>query len=418
MREIINSILALLIGVVFLSMGNTLLNIILPLKMEAAGYSTASYGFLGSVFFAGLLSGALSAKRFIQGVGHIRAFAAFATVFSAVVILHPLFTAYSFWILLRFIGGFCIAGLFAAIEAWLNQQSSAENRGKVLAIYFMSNYMAMIMGQFLVNIWDIEQLEPYLLASLLVSFSLLPVVMTRFPQPSFSDAKPMSLVALARFSPLAVAGSLTAGFLQGALYSLGALYATALGYSLLQTSFFMGAVFAGALLAQYPIGYLADKFDRRSILLLVLVTTIVAAFLLTFQSRVAPSFVLTLVLVTVFGGFISSIYPISLAQVFDYLESDRYVAASSGLLVVYSLGAMLGPLLTGPAMSLFGYSSLFLLSFFVACGLTAFTLLRMRRRESLPNEEQEVVVPVMPEAATVYTDLDPRVDEEELDEAG
>ena len=158
MREIINSILALLIGVVFLSMGNTLLNIILPLKMEAAGYSTASYGFLGSVFFAGLLSGALSAKRFIQGVGHIRAFAAFATVFSAVVILHPLFTAYSFWILLRFIGGFCIAGLFAAIEAWLNQQSSAENRGKVLAIYFMSNYMAMIMArlhfQWLIRIYS------------------------------------------------------------------------------------------------------------------------------------------------------------------------------------------------------------------------------------------------------------------------
>ena len=200
MREVLNSVLALLIGVVLLAMGNTLLNIILPLKMEDAGYSTASYGFLGSVFFAGLLTGALSAKNFIQSFGHIRAFAAFATVFSAVVILHPLFKAYAFWILLRFIGGFCIAGLFAAIEAWLNQQSSAENRGKVLAVYFMSNYMAMIMGQFLVNLWDIKQLEPYLLASLLVSFSLLPVVMTKFPQPSFSDAKPMSLVALTRFS--------------------------------------------------------------------------------------------------------------------------------------------------------------------------------------------------------------------------
>ena len=117
-----------------------------------------------------------------------------------------------------------------------------------------------------------------------------------------------------------------------------------------------------------------------------------------------------------FGGFISSIYPISLAQVFDYLESDRYVAASSGLLVVYSLGAMLGPLLAGPAMSLFGYSSLFFMSLVAASGLTIFTLLRMSRRESLPNEEQEVVVPVMPEAATVYTDLDPRVEEEDIEE--
>ena len=412
MLQILKAVAALLLGIGVMNLGNSLLGISLPLRMEAAQYSTLITGVIMAAYFAGLLVGSIYGKRLIGAVGHIRVFAGLAATMAAVALVYPLLFYAVSWAALRFISGFCVAGLFAVLESWLNERSDNDTRGQVLGIYMIVNYVAIVLGQLMVNLWALEGMEGFMVASLLVSLSLVPVVLTRIQAPDLSDSKPLSLRQLHAISPLAPIGSCVAGAVMGAFYGLGPVVARQLGFDVFEVSLFMGAVIVGGLLSQWPLGRLSDRFDRRSVLLVVLALGILIAGGGIAMQIVADPFLPLIGIGMLLGGAMTTIYPICVAQAFDYIDRDRYVAASSGLLLSYAVGSTAGPILSALVMGVMGPHGFF--AYIAACmaAFAAFVLYRMLARAPLPAEEQEHVVP-LPRMSPIASELDPRLAPEE-----
>jgi MFS family permease len=408
----LRAVASLLVGAGILMFGNGLLGIVLPIRLNLAGMATEVTGMVMAGYFAGLVLGAIFGKHLIARVGHIRAFAAFAAVAAAAALSHAMWFNPVTWGLLRVIGGFCSAGLFAAIESWINERSSNELRGRVLSMYMLTTYFSMGASQLLVNLWDIQALQLFMLPAILISLSLVPVVMTRVAAPDISAVRPLPMRTLIAVSPLAVAGAFASGMSQGSIHGMGAVFATDIGFSVFQASLFMGAAIFGGLVLQWPIGRLSDRFDRRTVLVWVLAALTASSLLMMVAVPLtagAPKLIAAIGIIPLLAGMSSCIYPIAIAQAFDYIERDRMVAASSALLLAYAVGATAGPFVAAVLMSHLGPHGLFVSVAAIAVALAVFALYRMRRRAAAPAEAQTGFVAV-PATSAVAARLDPRTE--------
>ena len=417
MLQTLRSVASLLAGVSALILGNSLLGIVLPIRLGTVGYHAPTIGLVMAAYFAGLVVGSLYGQRLIGRIGHVRAFAAFAAIASIAALLHAMWLAALPWAILRFTVGVCMAGLLATIESWLNLRSANETRGRILSFYQVTVYLAAGIGQFLVNAWAIDALQLFCLAALLLTLSLVPVVLTRVPGPEPGQAAPLPFRELRAISPLGVAGAFGAGLMGGGFFGMGAVFGHAAGLSVFEVSLLMGAAMFGGLLLQWPIGRLSDKTDRRTVLFGMLIAE-TAVCLLQFGSWIAAGALAPLlVLAALFGGVQATIYPVSVAHAFDYVERHRMVAASSGLLLAWAVGATCGPLVASWVMGALGNASLFLYLAAVAAGLAAFTRYRMGQRVGRPPQEQSVFVP-LPTTTAVSGQLDPRLEPPPESQAG
>jgi MFS family permease len=407
MLQALRSVASLLLGAGVLILGNGLVGIVLPVRMTLEHVPTQVSGLVMSCYYAGLVAGCLWGRGVISRVGHIRAFAAFAAAVAAATLIYALWFNPIAWAVLRIISGFCMAGLFATIESWLNLRSSKESRGKILSLYMVTSYLASTLGQLLVNVWSVRGLELFCLGDMLLSLSLVPVVLTRVSGPEIGRTAPLSLVKLYRISPLGVVTSTGAGLVSGAFYGMGAVFAAGIGMPVFVISIFMGITLVGGLVMQWPIGWLSDKFDRRTVLLWVLVVTATVCLLEFTLSRTAYATIALLSLSGLFGGGAATIYPLAVAHAFDYVEREHMVAASAGMLLAWALGATAGPLLASQAMASGGDWTLFLYLAAVSGLLAAFVRYRMGRRSALPAGEQAKFAPGA-EAAVLAGALDPR----------
>lgn len=407
MLSVLWQVSSVLLGAGLLLVGSSLLSILLPLSMARSGFSTELTGVVMASYYAGLMLGSKYGLSVIMRFGHIRAFAGFAAVVCATVLAHPLWIDAAPWIALRLLCGFCLAGLFAVMESWLNDSSTNATRGRVLSIYLMTQYIAMTAGQLLVNVWQFWQLEPYMVAGLIVALSLVPLVMTRERAPSMEQVEPLKLTQLLRISPLAVVGTFCSGMLMGGFYGMGAVYGRLVQLDTWGISVFLSALVVGGFLLQFPIGKLSDRLDRRS----VMAVSVAVAGVLSVLGVFLPQFTGALwafALLTAFcGGPFSVVYPLSTGQAFDYLPKERYVAASGGLLLSYAMGATVGPLICSFAMGRLGSQAFFGYFAAVCLGLLLFILYRMRVRTALPASQQEVFQN-MPAMSPVAAEMDPR----------
>lgn len=406
----LRSVASLLLGAGILILGNGLVGILLPVRLGIANMSPVTTGLVMSAYYAGLVAGSLWGKQIITRVGHIRAFAAFAALLCAATLTHALWFSSIPWSILRFISGFCMAALFATIESWLNERSTNDLRGQVLSLYQWTAYLASGIGQLLVNIADVRNLVLYIVAALLLSLSLVPVVLTHVQGPDISRIRPLPLKELYRISPLGVVGCFGAGIMSGSIYGMGPIYGHEIGLTIFQVSLFMGAAILGGLILQWPIGRLSDRFDRRTVLLFVLIA-VAAAFAAMYLMSAAGigSILLLLGMPVLFGGAMSTIYPISVSHAFDYVSRDRMVAASSGLLLAWAIGSTAGPFAVSLLMGRFGPTMLFLFLTVVTALLALFAAYRMSRRAALPSAEQATFVP-LPPTGDVAGSLDPRAE--------
>lgn len=405
---------ALLWGASIALVGSTLLGIVLALQMESRGYDTTVTSVVMAGNFAGFLVGALYATTLINTVGHIRAFAIFATMQSALFIAHPILDHWAIWAVLRLLSGACLAGIFTAVESWMNDRTPTESRGTVLGIYVITNYLAQIAGQLLVNVWDFTQIEPFIIASILGSLSLIPVAMTRLYPPELADVQRMGLIELYQASPTAIAGTLGSGVLVGSTLSLGAVFAQRIGLSVYETSLFTGSILVGGMLFSFPSGRLADMVDRRYVMMGLLAIAIAVSLAIVTSASALPNFWLLLALVAMFGGAQASIYPISVAQAFDHIAPQKYISAASGLLIVFSVGATAGPILASFIMR-WQAVGLFLTTGVLSAAMLVFIFYRTMEREAAPEELQESVT-VLPTTLGAIELLDLSEDVQDFDD--
>jgi len=407
MLPILTSVSSIFVAVLLFMLGNSLLGITLPLKMEAAGVANELTGVVMAAYFAGLLAGCIYGKTLIFRVGHIRAFAGLSALNVGAILCHAMIFDPMAWAVLRFVSGLCIAGIFSALESWLNDRLDNTNRGRVLGVYMVITYCAMALGQLSINVWDLDSAGGFIAAAFLTSLAIVPVALTRAEAPSLAKAAPITLGELYRISPLAVTSAVCSGLMLGAFWGMGAIFGREIGLSLLETSLFTGSFIFGGLLLQIPIGWLSDRFDRRTVLCNLLAGAIMVCFAGLAAGRLGDPLPVVLVLAALLGGAISNVYPLAIAQAFDYLDRERYVAGASRMLMAFSVGAVAGPLVCSIAMSWLGPHAFFGYIGAIAGLLTAFVLYRMGRRKPLPVEEQLdfVALPRMsPVAAQMYPD--------------
>ena len=386
MRAIISSIAPLLAGIVLLTFGVGLLGTLLGVRMAEASFSPLTAGLVMSGYFVGQFIGTQFVQRWIESVGHIRTYTAFTAILSAATLAHPFGLESGFWALLRFLQGFCMAGLLVCVESWLNTRSTRETRGSILAIYMIVFYGAYGTGQFLLYLPDSSGFALYAIASILISIAAVPIALTRIVAPDITTSADLRLSQLYETSPTGVIGSFSSGVIQGAFFGLMAYYATAIGLNAAQTGGLMTSTIFGGLVMQYPIGRLSDVFDRRKVIAGVSAAIAVTATGIAIAG--ASSFVGLLVLSAIFGGVGFTLYPLSVANANDYADPSDAVSTGRGMLLFYSGGAILGPLGAATAINLFAPAGLFFFSGVVALLTCGFVLLRMQARAPAPVEDQ------------------------------
>ncbi len=408
-RAILVSVKSLLGGTAAFMAGNSPLGVVLPLRMEAAGYPLALTGAIMAAYYLGLALGGLRGKHVIFRIGHIRAFAVFATLTAATTLAYAAFFHPAAWLILRIVNGFCIAGMTATIESWLNTRSSNETRGRVLGFYMLTFYLAIASGQTMVNLADVGAPDLFMLAASLIGLSLIPVAMTSLGEPDLGDSRVLNVRDLYSASPVGVVGAAVAGLMVGSFYALGIVFARRIGLSISEAAMFMSVVVLGGLAAQVPMGVLADRYDRRIVLSGTLLA--VGAAWGTLAGFVASGlpFGALLIVAAAFGGAMSSVYPLCVAQTFDRLERRYYIAAAGRLLMVYSIGATVGPLLAAALMAIYGPSSFFLFESVVAILYAVFVLVRVSQQPCLPTDQREKYVP-LPDVTPIAMALDPRTE--------
>jgi len=397
----IRSVWALLFGFSLLMIGNGLQGSLLGLRASLEGFGTGTIGFIMSAYSLGILFGAAASPKLVQRVGHIRVFAALASVLSAFILLHAVFISAPVWFAIRLVSGFCISGLYVVAESWLNQAATNETRGKLLSIYMIISYASFGVGQLLLNVADPAGFPLFILIAVLVSFALVPISLTRTFAPQIETPEAISLKKLYNLSPLGFMGSLFSGLAQGTFFGMGAVYGKLSGFSIAELSLLMSLPILGLVLFQLPIGALSDRFDRRIILTITAIISTVSAVFCIFVFDY--SFLVVCLSFTVFGGISMPIYSLSLAHTNDNLSSDQMLEASSKLVFVFGLGSVFGPLTVGLAMDTFGTQAFFGYLAAAYAFISCFAIYRMTQRQAVPLDERGEFVLVAPRASHVAT---------------
>ncbi len=409
---VLGSVAALMTSVTILLAGNSLQFVILGLRAEAAGLSLTTIGAMTASYYIGYGLGTFSVPQLVERIGHIRAFAAFCSIISAIVLAHGLWVEAWFWIALRFVAGLCFAGMATVNESWLNAKATPDVRGRVLAIASIAAIGGYAVGPLFASFGDVQSLRLFVIASILMSVALVPVTLTRFSAPTVSGvegaAESYSLLRLYRETPFGAVVCLGTGLLQGAFLGLGAVFAVQAGLSQASVSLFMtGALLAGAAM-QYPLGWISDRIDRR---LVVAITTLgLAAGALAVAAGLAWGGATLPVMACgaiVAGVAAMPLYPIVIAHVNDRLPQTSIVPAAASLILAFSIGsAISGPVASG-SMDLFGPAGLFAYMALALGGIALFSLARIAMKEAAePAPQQEGVFAVSPAFAPLDTILE------------
>ncbi len=401
-KSIIYSPLASL--VLFVTSGSFFLTFI-SVKINIIDGSEVTLGLIHSAFYGGMLMGALKSEEIINRVGHIRAFASFSSILTFTIIFQALYQVPKFWIFLRFFAGFSTAAIYVVIESWLLAQSTKKNKGKILSIYMLCLYSAQTLGQFGLDITDVNTIQPFLLAALIASISVIPASLTYMKAP---EVKPLPKMAISKYflaSPLGFIGCVVSGLMLSAIYGFLPSYAYDNDLSI---SILVGITIAGGFVLQWPIGKLSDMFDRAIIIVLLALIIIVVCFIIA----VLPLHNIAVYIISFFlGGLCFTLYPVCIAQVCDHLSNSNVINVTGVLLFAYGVGAVSGPPILAYSVKLFSSTALFFYIAFVSFVLFAFGLYSLKTVKSVSQEEQVDFVAI-PRVSPVASGLDPRIDEE------
>ena len=391
-------------GAALIMVAHGLQGTLIPLRAALEDFPTAATGAVMSGYFVGMLAGSILSPALVRQVGHVRVFAALASLASVSVLMHALYVEVVFWTAMRVVTGFCYSGMYIVVESWLNQQATNQNRGRLLSLYMVTTFAGAASGQLLLNAADPGGFDLFLVVSILVSLALVPLLLAARPGPRPRRSRRLTVSELYRASPLGVVAAILTGVIHGALFGMGAIYAREIGLEVGEVAWFMALVMMGALCSQWPLGWLSDRLDRRRVMLgaaLVgaLAPTVVAAGLV--ESAGSAAFAMMFVL----GAATLPLYSLSISHVNDYLSPRQMVGASGTLVFVTGFGLIAGPLAAAFALEAMGPPGFLGCLIAVHAVLAGFIVFRMIRRAAKPVEEQAGYVPAGTRSSPVLIEL-------------
>jgi len=417
MGKILKNSWALFTGYFILMIAHGFQGNLLGVRSVIEEFNFLATGAMMSGYFVGYFAGANTIPNLVGKVGHIRVFAAFASMASLSILIHAIFVNPAIWTIGRFITGFSLVSIFIVMESWLNDRANNRTRGQLLSIYMFITLIGLSLGTLLLNFSSPEKYEPFILVSLLLSLALIPILLTKRKPPKFKKLGYIDVKGLYKTSPLATVSMFCTGVIHSALFSLGAVYAASMNFTIFEISLllFLVTIFGG--IFQWPIGYYSDKSDRRIIIIFCTLFSALFSFLAIVASgtslenmylatSVGIDKVLFFVYVSLYAGMAIPLFTLNLAYVNDYISKEKFVAAGSGMQIIFGLGAMTGPFICSLLMNKYGSNGFFvhLLFFHLIIGL--FGLYRITKRSYEDNPES-VYTPLPRNITPLGIELDP-----------
>ncbi|SEL07824.1 Predicted arabinose efflux permease, MFS family [Roseivivax marinus] len=367
----------LFFGILLLMVGNGLQGSLMGVRGGAAGFSAFTMSVVISAYFLGFMIASRLAPEMIRRVGHVRVFAALGSLISAALIMFPTLEHPAVWILMRVILGFCFCGVYVTSESWLNNAATNDTRGQALSLYMITQMLGIILAQSLLVLPDASGYLLFVIPSVLVSIAFAPILLAISPTPAFESTKPMNLKELFRASPLGFVGMSLMGAVFALQFGMAAVFASEAQFTIRETSIFVAAFYVGALVFQYPLGWLSDRIDRRVLIAVVALVGGIAGVVGLLFTGAFPIVVAAAVFI---GGAANPLYSLLIAYTNDYLEREDMASASAGLMFVNGVGAIVGPLVTGYLMQVVGPRGFFVLIAVPMLCLTAYAFYRMTKR--------------------------------------
>tara|TARA_Y100001970_G_scaffold57759_1_gene73194 strand:+ start:1591 stop:2829 length:1239 start_codon:yes stop_codon:yes gene_type:complete len=391
MLTVLRNTWALFFGFALISLAHGLQGTLLGVRSVLEQFSFISIGFIVTGYYVGFLLGSIIIPIFLKRVGHIRVFAALASLASIAILLHTIFIDPFSWFLIRIITGISLSGIYVIMESWLNNKSTNQTRGKILSIYMIVTFTFVGLGQLLLNVSDPVKVDLFILVSILLSFALLPILLTTSEQPDITNPKSFSLSEFYALSPLGFVGALFTGLSHSVVFGYGAVYVTSRGFSVFEVSIFMIIITSFGALSQLPVGYFSDKIDRRIILIALTLLAAGLSILITISSYL--SIILFFVLAAIFSSMCLPIYSLVVAHTNDFLQPDEIVSASSTITKLVGIGSIFGPIIVSGIMNLLGANGFFAYLFIVHGFLGLFGIYRIAKR-SKPTDLESQYVPL------------------------
>ncbi|MEM8742594.1 MAG: MFS transporter [Pseudomonadota bacterium] len=376
MRLII-SFAALFASISFVQLGSGALGPLDALSGLAAGFTTTEIGLLGSAHFVGFFVGCWLAPRLMGGVGHIRAFAAFAAVGAIGAVAHPLLVEPGLWAGLRIMTGFAVAGAYTVAEVWMQAKVTNATRGRVLGVYRLVDLGASLISQAMIGFLEPASYISYNILAILCVMCLLPLTLTSAVEPETPKAPRLRPLAAIRLSPLGVAGVMAAGVTMPAFRMVGPIYGARIGLEPREVGFFLAAGILGGALAQIPAGWLADKFDRRWVLIGTSALALLVCMAITATS---PAGAAAFLAAGAFGFATMPLFSLSTAHANDFARREEITELNASLMFLYAVGAIAAPLGASALIEAQGPGALFALIGAAHLALILFGFYRMTRR--------------------------------------
>jgi MFS family permease len=403
-------LLSLYLAMGFLAVGYGMLMTYIGVYLKNSGSSDIAIGLINSAFFIGAILSSLLSQKIISTIGHIRSFSTFAAIMVITFLFHSMYVDEIFWAVLRLISGFAYYGILIILESWISEKSVDENRGQILAMYSITFYSSTAIGQMILNIGENLQQTIFIIGSILVLGSLIVIAITKIKEPILIPFERYSFPKLASVAPLALLGSFIAGFMVSGFFTMAPLFALETFQAMNNLVIFIMLTLFGGLIAQYPVGRFSDRFGRRKFIAYGGIFIAFISFLFVINSGNTTFHFLLGVLLRM-GIF--CIYPLSVARANDVnKDSKNVVEISRSLLFVYAIGSFSAPMLIGFGNSMIGFKSMFVFYIILGIILCIFAL----SRDRVPDEQLTVFVNAAPLSTEVLPQIDPRQDEQWVDE--
>lgn len=393
---------SLLFGIAILCMASALQSSLIGIRASLEAFDTTATGLIMSAYYLGFIMGSMLVPQWVKNVGHIRVFAAVASLASITILMQSVVVNPWFWMLMRMGTGLCYAGLYIVTESWLNDIATNQTRGRLFSIYIIEIWASQTLGQVLLNLASPSGYGLFILSSVLISLALVPLLLVRTPSPTISVPEKLNILELIKTAPLGVTGVTIAGVTSGAILGLGALYAQRSGMNVGKISLFIGASYVGGMLLQWPIGKLSDRQDRRVTILWVSIVGGLSAFIVPL-GNLGGSQILMMVGMFLIGAFAFPMYSLASSHMNDQLRPEQILSASSGMILLNGLGGMMGPLLAAALMDWIRIDALF---WFVAAMnflVSLVALYRINYQPPMVIEEQSDPIPVALTVSPVAT---------------
>ena len=405
MNKILKNSWALFMGMGAIMLAYGFQGSLLGVRAVKEEFSLAATGFMMSGYFVGYFVGAITIPKLISRVGHIRIFAAFASIASLVILIHAVFINPFVWFLLRVLTGISMVSIYTVAESWLNDRASNKNRGSVLSIYMVILYGAMGCGMFFLNFSNPINFEPFILISVITSGALIPILLTKRKPPTFKKIETMSLREVYISSPFGMVSSFFYGTIQSALFTLLAVYAAGMNFSIFQISVVTFLLAISGAISQWPIGKLSDMYDRRRVIISVsfaaaffALCAIFASGTMYYDGMLGSSKLWFYIFLVLFSFCSLPMFSLILAHTNDFIPKEKFVAAGASLQFTFGMGAMGGPFLCSIFMNLTNLNGFFVFLMFFHMLIGFYGVYRSKVRPVVDNPDSQFVA--MPQSIT------------------